>query len=60
MYFFTPAENLSVFVGAVTAVMLDAAIETGYDEFPTTEASDAGFPLLSFAVIVRVAKSPGT
>jgi hypothetical protein len=60
VYFFVPAENVSVFVGAVAAVIFDPTIATGYEAEPTVEESAAGFPFESFAVTVRVAISPGT
>ena len=59
VYFFTPAVKVSTLLGAVTAVKLDPAIPTGYAVDPSVEESEAGFPALSFAVIVNVAISPG-
>ena len=57
VYFLTPAVNVSVVARAVTAVMFDPAMAAAA---PTVEMSEAGLPAESFAVIVRVAMSPGT
>ena len=60
MYFFTPLVNVLELVGAVTAVRLEPMIATGFAVDPKVDESAAGLPFKLFAVMVRVAISPGT